>query len=597
MEYKRVGKLILLGVVLFSWTALSNDNILVNQNGYFTERSKAAVVVNSDADSFEVRDISGNTAVFTGELKDGGYYSPSEQNTKIADFSELRDTGEYCIEVEGLESSHPFRIGSDVYSDLSKGLLKGFYYLRASMPLEQEYAGKWARAAGHPDTALEYYGSSGTKSSPGGWYDAGDYGKYIVNGGISVSTMMGIYELLGDKIFSDNTINIPESGNNKSDLLDEIKYEMDWFLTMQEDDGGVAHKLGPDEWPGHIMPADDDTKRFISPKSTSASLNFAASCAMAGRIFSSYDPDFAQECINSAEQAWAWAEENPSVEAPDGPEGSGGYGDSDFSDEFFWAGAELYVTTGLEKYLDEVKGRIGSTPMQVSAGWPDVSNLGYFSLSVAEGIDQEIKDRAVDSVTSKADEIVSKVKGNAILSPMGEDDFFWGSSGNAGNYGVTLAYAHFIEKNEEYLNGVVNCADYISGRNPTGYSFITGFGSKTPLHIHHRPSGADGIEEPVPGFVAGGPNPGQQDAVTSEGEVRFEYPSDLPALSYADVEESYASNEIAINWGAPMLFIAAYLQVKNEDVGVSDKMNTGYGLRKERFGVYPQKRLVQFSIP
>ena len=94
------------------------------------------------------------------------------------------------------------------------------------------------------------------------------------------------------------------------------------------------------------------------------------------------------------------------------------------------------------------------------------------------------------------------------------------------------------------------------GRNPLGRSMVTGVGTKPPMHPHHRPSEADGIDAPVPGFISGGPNPGQQD----KAGCPVPYPSKMPALSWLDHYCSYASNEIAINWNAPLVYVSAALQ-------------------------------------
>jgi endoglucanase len=111
---------------------------------------------------------------------------------------------------------------------------------------------------------------------------------------------------------------------------------------------------------------------------------------------------------------------------------------------------------------------------------------------------------------------------------------------------------------EKYLFGAEQMTDYIFGKNATGYCFLTGYGAKKVMFPHHRPSGADGIEDPVPGFVVGGPNRHKQD----RGQV--EYTSDFPAKSYMDLEASYASNEVCLNWNAPLVYVLGYIeQVRN----------------------------------
>jgi endoglucanase len=132
-------------------------------------------------------------------------------------------------------------------------------------------------------------------------------------------------------------------------------------------------------------------------------------------------------------------------------------------------------------------------------------------------------------------------------------DFVWGSNAVAANQGILLIQVYRLTSDKKYLEYAIGNLDYIMGRNATGYSFVTGVGHKTPMFIHHRQSEADFINEPVPGLLAGGPNPGQQDGCTT-------YPSKIPDESYTDVSCSYASNEIAINWNAPAAYLAGALE-------------------------------------
>ena len=126
-------------------------------------------------------------------------------------------------------------------------------------------------------------------------------------------------------------------------------------------------------------------------------------------------------------------------------------------------------------------------------------------------------------------------------------DFVWGSNSVAANQGVLLINAYLLTHNKKYLDAALTNADYLLGRNAIGYSFVTGIGYKSVMHPHHRPSVADGIDDPVPGLLSGGPNPGMQD--------KCKYPFTEPETAYVDVMESYASNEIAINWNAPAVYL------------------------------------------
>jgi endoglucanase len=155
-------------------------------------------------------------------------------------------------------------------------------------------------------------------------------------------------------------------------------------------------------------------------------------------------------------------------------------------------------------------------------------------------------------LTTLADTLAARARGSAYRVPMAAADFVWGSSAVAANQGVALVRAYRLTGDAAYLGGAVAALDYLLGRNATGYSFVTGFGARTPARPHHRPSAADAVAAPVPGFLVGGPNPGQQDRCAG-------YPSRLPALSYVDSVCSYAANEVAINWNAPLVYLAAAL--------------------------------------
>jgi endoglucanase len=133
------------------------------------------------------------------------------------------------------------------------------------------------------------------------------------------------------------------------------------------------------------------------------------------------------------------------------------------------------------------------------------------------------------------------------------DDFDWGCNSEAANQGIALIQAFRATGDSTYFWAALSNLDYLLGRNATGYSFVTGYGDKTPMHPHHRPSGADGVKDPVPGFLVGGPNPGQEDGCSG-------YPSKLPAKSFVDAMCSYASNEVCINWNAPMVYLTCAIE-------------------------------------
>ncbi len=468
---------------------------------------------------------------------------------------------------------------------MAKALIKGFYYQRTAIELTPEFAGKFARAAGHPDDQVLIHNSAasanrptGTKiKSAKGWYDAGDYNKYIVNSGISMATLFALYEDFAEYNKTQN-LNIPESKNQLPDLLDEANWNLRWMLTMQDPaDGGVYHKLTNANFDGVVMPNDATSLRYVIMKTTSATLDFAATLAHASRIYRNFEkqcPGLADSCLNASKKAYEWAKKNPAVlytnatqaSLQDPPIQTGAYEDSNIEDELLWAASELFITTGDLAYYTDANLKANYAKNITIPNWQSVGMLGLYSLvknadklSANPEVKATIEAIKADYLAS-AKNIVTKTNASAYGVPMGlcsNDDFVWGSNAVAANQGIFLVKAYLLNKDESLLNAAEASLDYLLGRNATGFCFVTGFGDKPTMHPHHRPSESDGIADPVPGLLAGGPNPGQQDLVHCNGNT---YPSKLAAKSYLDMHCSYASNEIAINWNAPIAYLANALE-------------------------------------
>ena len=328
------------------------ENIRLNQLGYLPGSVKKAVIVSSLSDEFKLIDSAGRE-VYSGILQYKGVWEPAKDTVKIADFSSFDKTGKYRLYVEDAGISYPFEIGNGIYDDVFKASVKAYYLQRVSTAIEEKYAGRFTHPMAHPDTLCWFHPSSGRKSgsmsSPRGWYDAGDYNKYIVNAGYTVSMLLNLHEYFPDLISDD--LNIPESGNGVSDLLDEIKWELDWAEMMQDKDGGVFFKLTSKRFSGFIRPEEDTLPRYVVGKSTTSALNFAAMFAQASRVSKGIDPELSERYLTAAKKAWSWAVKNPSVIYRNPPDiSTGAYSHTDFSGDFFWAAAELLATTG-DKFL------------------------------------------------------------------------------------------------------------------------------------------------------------------------------------------------------------------------------------------------------
>jgi endoglucanase len=601
-------------------SARQSSDIRLNQIGFYPTLPKVAVIRNKGLVPFYVINASSQDTAFRGTLTSQQQWSYSGETVSRADFSDLTSTGRYVLAIPGVGSSYAFDVKPRVHEKLAVGVLKGYYYQRASLQLTSEYAGIWERSLGHPDTSVLIHPSAATVqrpansiiSAPRGWYDAGDYNKYIVNSGISTYTLVAIYEHFPAYCAQLGT-RIPESTNSLPDLLDEALWNLRWMLAMQDpEDGGVYHKLTNPNFDGWIMPAQATTPRYVVMKSTGATLDFAAVMAQASRIFKNYGsvlPGFSDSCLQASFKAWNWARKNPAVvySQPQMNQqflpmiNTGEYGDGYFGDEFDWAAAELFVTTARDSFL-----AVGN-PLNASAAtvpsWPNVRTLGLYSLAqyrktIAGAIDTTaVKSRLI----TLANTLRTSMNSSAYGVVMGAQnyDFVWGSNGVAANQGMALLCAFQLTGDSTYLRAALSNLDYLLGRNGTTYCFVTGFGSLSPLHIHHRPSKADYIVPPVPGLLAGGPNPHQEDGVKS-------YPSSLPALSYTDNDSSYASNEICINWNAPLAFLAVGLEALMSPDGLPTGLldNRGvqpvpedYGLMQNYPNPFNPTTTIEYVIP
>ncbi|MCB9495892.1 MAG: glycoside hydrolase family 9 protein [Fibrobacteria bacterium] len=530
--------------------------ILSNLVGWVPGSVKRFLVAGSKAPDYAILDATGKS-VFTGKLSPLGRSELSGQDLTIGDFSRFDRPGRYRLAVDTLRSE-VFAIDSAVYAAPFRDALRAFYFLRSGVPLAPEYAGPWARKAGHPDTALGFIeageGRKGLLDAHGGWYDAGDHGKYVVNGGISVATLLLLADLLPHQV-PDGALGIPESGNKVSDLLDEVRFELEWMMRMQDSDGGVFFKVAGRNWPGMVMPENDLMERFAIGKTTSSTLNFAAVTAQAARLWKAIDPKFSKECLARSQKAWSWAKSHPDIAQPSEKGGSGGYGDGEFDDEFLWAATELWLATGKKSWRQEVATRLPRLGVMESADWARVQNVAMFSLALRGGKDPlaELSRQRIDSMATV---LRGMIEASSLRVP--QDHFRWGSNGDVANNGVVLAVDHALGGEGGNLEGLTEIVDYLLGRNPNGTSYLSGHGKPSMKNPHLRFAVADTVDAPPPGFLSGGPNSARQDDLSrNPGGVR--YPRSEPARCWVDDSRSYASNEIAINWNAPVALILGYL--------------------------------------
>ncbi|WP_425993764.1 glycoside hydrolase family 9 protein [Caulobacter sp. DWR1-3-2b1] len=552
--------------------------------------------------------------VARGQTKVFGSDTTSGEHVHQIDFSNFKSAGDDYRLAVGAAQSRPFAIGGRMYGALKADALGFFYQNRASIPIEARFVQRpdLARPAGHaPDKAAcfnkadergqVWAGCDYTLDVSRGWYDAGDHGKYVVNGGISVWTLLNAHEraaVLGKTstlaAFSDGKGKIPENANGVSDLLDEARWEMDFLLAMQVPQGktlglpvgpqkpgangrlvltdldasGMAHqRMGDEHWTAlPTAPADDKETRYLYHPTTAATLNLAATAAQAARIWKTIDPVFSARCLDVARRAYAAAKRNPEVYALGAFTGSGGYGDGNLEDEFYWAAAELYATTGAAEYEKALRASplflagpsAGGKPTG-DIGWPSVGALGTVTLALApNGLKPAEIGRARANLVASADRYLADGLTEGYALPYAAKGYPWGSTSSVLNRAMVLGLAADFTGKVAYRDGAVDAMDWILGRNPLDRSFVTGHGARPMLNPHHRfwARQADArYPAPPPGVLSGGPNSTSMgDPVAKDMKGKC-----APQTCWTDDYRAFTQNEVAINWNAPLVWVAAWL--------------------------------------
>lgn len=531
--------------------------IRVDQVGYRPEDAKQAVMAGAGG-VFELVDAADGARVFSATAT-GPFQDASSGDTVYhADFSAFQTPGRYILRTSAAGSSPIFEISQGVYAPVKDAVLKGLYYQRCGTALGKEFAGAWSHGACHLAEGI-VAGAGTARDGSGGWHDAGDYGKYSVAGAVAVADLLLACELF-PRAFGDSS-GIPESGNGVPDVLDECRYELEWLLKMQEAaSGGVYHKLTTAGFPGmNVMPEADAGRLIFSPISTAATADLSAVMAMAARAYKSFDAEFSSACLSSSRRAWAWLRGNPSPSGFKNPAGvsTGEYGDASDTDERYWAAAELLRATGeteFQKYLTAVF-EAGKAPTW-SFGWQNIGGLGSVAYILADqaGTDPVQRSRLISSMIAQCDTSLRVREKDGYRIPLRGQQYGWGSNMTLLNQSMFFILADRLGPRAEYRDAALDCVHYLLGRNSLDQCFVTGQGSRPIRHPHHRPSVADGVPDPVPGLVSGGP-----DRYLEDPYAQANLKGLPPAKCFADVSDSYSTNEIAIYWNAPAVFVLAWL--------------------------------------
>ena len=525
----------------------SAPKIVVDQFGYLPELEKRAVIRDPqqgyDArESFQpgsryaVVDTRTGQTVFEGRPEvwnDGHVDHVSGDRVWWFDFTSVTKPGQYVVrDVERRADSFKFEISHSVYKPVLKAAFKTFYLQRAGFEKRPPFAppgisdrashlgpGQDGQARLHSrkdDRATE-------RDLRGGWYDAGDYNKYTNWTANYIISLLHAYDE-NPSIWTDD-FGIPESGNGVPDILDEVKWGLDWLSRMQNRDGSVLSIVGLD---GGSPPSSARGPSHYGPPNTSAALTSAGAFALAAKIYGKNAPARGQANIYTqrAKRAWQWAQSNPNVVFRNNEGASEGLGagqqevdDKGRRQKGLLAASYLFALTGERGYAQKAEQLYSQLkpidPYYANAFEADLTfTLAY--LARQPRLSPRFRDRIMSdfkSHVSRADNGLKAARDRRDAYSAHTQELTWGSNAFKARKGSIFTQAVLNRvggaSDLEYKNAASHYLHYLHGVNPLGKSYLTAmesFGAENPVRRFYH-SWFPGNKRPAPGFLVGGPNP------------------------------------------------------------------------------------------
>lgn len=525
--------------------------IFVNQCGYLPRMKKKVTIRSERPVSFSVLKSDGS-CVYSGRADIRAENPSAKETDYIGDFSDVTEPGRYYIMSEEHSESDTFLISADAYDEVFQKSAAFFYLQRCGCELPERAAGIYAHKACHTGTAT-VYGSGEKREVSGGWHDAGDYGRYIGPGAMAVAQLLYAWER--NKALCQSYMS-PENKTEALGLpayLEEIKYELDWMLKLQREDGALYHKASCRRFCGFIMPEEETEEIVLSPVSVTATADFAAVCAMAVRFYEKFDAGYARRLADASLKAYSALK---TMELPGGFKNppdifTGEYGDACDTDEKYWAAAELYKTFGDAEYREAFE-ELAKEKIYQGYGWADMGSYGNLAyLTTNRPTDENLKAAIIKAMKETADRLLQTVSADGYGTALTPDEYIWGSNLSAANNGLHLYDAWKLTGDSVYLDAAAEQLHYLLGRNPMGLCYVTGCGTDAIRRPHHRPSGFHG--KAMPGMLSGGPCAWLADE-TAKGVFTEET---APAKCLCDMTGSYSTNEVTIYWNSAFLQLLA----------------------------------------
>lgn len=440
---------------------VSIPGILVNQLGYTTSSTKIVSFKGEEMpEVFYVIDAESGGTVYTGVLEDKGYNQELGEYNSYGDFTDLQTPGHYYIEAPVLGRSYSFAIGDQVYDGIFREACRQYYYNRCGITLTTEYAGENAHNACHTGKALLKEDTSISLDVSGGWHEDEKGQKNVVTAARTMSVMLLSYELYTDSFTDD--MGIPESGNGIPDILDEVKYEAEWMLKMQDQQTGAVY-AGVTIYASNGNAVGKTADIYVEPASPEAELAFAMALARFSYLYQNYDSEYATFCLKAADRAWKHAQL---------------YETDTEKEEDKWkfaAAAELYRAAGKRSYHKYIEEYLTTEKWQEKQD--EIVLLGCVTyISTKQTVNLTLCEKIMKMLMDQAEEISEAAR---------SDIYFTAGNKQQDNHNrlllnmMYLTVVNHIITNHEYETIIENHLHYFLGRNDNAVSYIDDAGENS----------------------------------------------------------------------------------------------------------------------
>ncbi len=439
---------------------VSIPDIMVDQVGYAQNSSKIAIFRGEKLpDTYDLVDADTEEVVYSGSIEAKGYNEVTQENISYGDFTDFKVPGTYYLQADIIGQSYLFRIEENPYADIFAAIQKQYYFNRCCFTLSTSLAEAAAHNACHTKTAQLKEDTAVQIDVPGGWHIDGNGNRDVAKGCQAVNSLLLAYELYGS-VFTDD-IGIPESGNGIPDIIDEVKYEIDWLLKLQDATSGAVYSAVS------VIEDNESYSLYIEPVTVDATIQFAATLAKFSYLYQNYDRDFATQCLRASDKAYRYVEQ---------------YLDTVSKEAYFHATAELYRASGNYSYRNAIHQYLNEEAVL------DIENEFFFwgcvtYLSTKQKVDLNLSETVILNLLRNVEKISLDSKNSKYLTE--------GNREQNNNHELLqkmgrLTVVDHIITNHEYMTVLENHLHYFLGRNAESISYIDGAGSRNYKSVDEK---------------------------------------------------------------------------------------------------------------